>query len=222
MSEKEVTLETVKANPKVKTFIQYANKALDALGYTEHGFRHAGIVAESARMILQSLNYDDRICELAAIAGYLHDLGNVVNRHGHCETAALIAFTLLNEIDMPVDEIADVIGAIGNHEEELGAPTSAIAAALIIADKSDVHHSRVQNENPLTFDIHDRVNFSVQKSQLQVDNDNKNIILDLTTNEQSATVIEYFEIFLIRMLMCRRAADFFGYKFKLVINGMEM
>lgn len=222
MEQTIVTLDTVRRNPKVKTFIEAANEQMDALGYTEHGFRHASIVAETAHSIIASLGQGARQAELAAISGYLHDIGNAVNRLGHPDTSAIMAFTLLNEIGMPATEIAQVIAAIGNHEEELGAPVSAISAALIIADKSDVHHSRVQNQNPLTFDIHDRVNFSVQKSALRVDTANKSINLELTTDEQSASVMEYFEIFLSRMLMCRRAADFFGYKFKLIINGVEM
>ncbi len=217
-----VTLDTVRRNPKVKTFIQAANEQMDALGYTEHGFRHAGIVAETARDIIANLGQNGRMSELAAISGYMHDIGNAVNRMGHPDTSALMAFTLLNEMGMSTEEIAMVIAAIGNHEEDLGSPVSAISAALIIADKSDVHHSRVQNQNPLTFDIHDRVNYSVQKSNLRVDMENKSINLELTTDEQSASVMEYFEIFLSRMLMCRRAADFFGYKFKLIINGAEM
>lgn len=222
MEQNIVTLDTVRRNPKVKVFIKAANEQMDALGYTEHGFRHAGIVAETARDIITNLGHDGRASELAAIAGYLHDIGNSVNRLGHPDTAALMAFTLLNEMGLPAEEIATVIGAIGNHEESLGSPVSPISAALIIADKSDVHHSRVQNQNPLTFDIHDRVNFSVQKSNLRVDMQNKSINLELTTDEKSATVMEYFEIFLSRMLMCRRAADFFGYRFKLIINGREM
>lgn len=222
MESNIVTPDRVRRDPKVKTFIQAANDQMNALGYTEHGFRHAGIVAESARTILISLGHDGRLSELAAIAGYLHDIGNTINRNGHGEVSGLMAYTILNEMGMPPDEIATIIGAVGNHEEEIGAPTSAIAAALIIGDKSDVHHSRVQNQNPLTFDIHDRVNFSVQKSYLRVDTQNKSINLELTTNEQAASVLDYFEIFLVRMLMCRRAADFFGYKFKLIINGAEM
>ncbi|OFX15425.1 MAG: phosphohydrolase [Armatimonadetes bacterium RBG_16_58_9] len=222
MDENEITLDVVRKDPKIKTFLEAANNQMNELGYTEHGFRHAGIVANTARNIILSLGHNGRVAELAAIAGYLHDIGNSINRLGHPDTAALMAFSLLNEIGMPAHEIADIIAAIGNHEEELGAPVSATSAALIIADKSDVHHSRVQNQNPLTFDIHDRVNFSVQKSHLRVDTENKTIKLELTTDEQSASVMEYFEIFLTRMLMCRRAADFFGYKFKLVINGVEM
>lgn len=222
MDQGIVTLETVRRNPKVKTFIEAANQQMNALGYTEHGFRHAGIVAETARDIIDNLGSDGRMSELAAISGYLHDIGNAVNRMGHPDTAALMAFTLLNEMGMSAEEIALVIAAIGNHEEDLGSPISGISAALIIADKSDVHHSRVQNQNPITFDIHDRVNYSVQKSNLRVDMENKTINLELTTDEQSASVMEYFEIFLSRMLMCRRAADFFGYRFKLVINGVDM
>jgi len=222
MDQATVTLETVRHDPKVKTFIEAANTQMNALGYTEHGFRHASIVAETAHSIVASMGQGSREAELAAISGYLHDIGNAVNRLGHPDTSALLAFSLLTEIGMPVSESAQVIAAIGNHEEELGAPVSAISAALIIADKSDVHHSRVQNQNPLTFDIHDRVNFSVQKSTLRVDTDNKSINLELSTDEKSASVMEYFEIFLTRMLMCRRAADFFGYKFKLIINGVEM
>ena len=217
-----VTLDLVRRDPKVKIYLQAANDQMNALGYTEHGFRHAGMVAEMARNLLASLGQDERVLELSAIAGYLHDVGNAVSRNDHANSAAIMAFTLLNEIGMSASEVAIVMGAIGNHEEELGAPTSAIGAALIIADKSDVHHSRVQNLNPLTFDIHDRVNFSVQRSHLRVDTQNKTVRLELTTDEQSASVMEYFEIFLSRMLMCRRAADFFGYRFKLIINGGEM
>jgi metal-dependent HD superfamily phosphatase/phosphodiesterase len=202
--------------------MEAANNQMKALGYTEHGFRHAGIVAETAQNIMTDLGQDPRHAELAAISGFMHDIGNAVSRQGHTDTAALMAFTLLNEMDMPANEIALVIAAIGNHEEEIGAPVSSISAALIIADKSDVHHSRVQNQNPLTFDIHDRVNFSVQRSKLRVDTDNKSINLELNTDEKSASVMEYFEIFLSRMLICRRAADYFGYKFKLVINGVDM
>ena len=222
MDQEIVLLDTVRRNPKVKIYIQAANDQMDALGYTEHGFRHAGIVAQTARDIITNLGNDGRASELAAIAGYLHDIGNAINRLGHPDTAALMAFVLLNEIGLPAEENAMIIAAIGNHEEPTGSPISAISAALIIADKSDVHHSRVQNQNPLTFDIHDRVNFSVQKSNLRVDMENKSINLELTTDEKSASVMEYFEIFLSRMLMCRRAADFFGYRFKLIINEVEM
>jgi len=195
---------------------------MKAIGYTEHGFRHAGIVAESAKNLLLDLSQDLRTAELAAISGFLHDIGNSISRNAHPETAGVMAFVLLTEMGVPTVETAQIIAAIGNHEEDIGSPVSAVSAALIIADKSDVHHSRVQNRNPLTFDIHDRVNYSVQRSALRVDENQKSINLELTTDEQSASVMEYFEIFLSRMLMCRRAADVFGYRFKLIINGVEM
>ena len=222
MQTDNITLDDIRKNPKVKTYIEAANNQMNALGYTEHGFRHAGIVAQTAHSIMAGLQQGSRAAELAAISGYLHDIGNAVSRMGHTDTAALMAFVLLNEMGMPAAEIAQIVAAIGNHEEEIGAPVSAISAALIIADKSDVHHSRVQNQNPLTFVIHDRVNFSVQRYDLRVDTENKSINLELTTDEKSATVMEYFEIFLSRMLICRRAADFFGYKFKLIINDVDM
>lgn len=222
MQTEKINLDIIRRNLKVKTYMEAANNQMNALGYTEHGFRHAGIVAETAHSIMAGLGQGPRDAELAAIAGYLHDIGNAVSRQGHTDSAALMAFMLLNEMEMPASEIAQIIAAIGNHEEEIGSPVSAISAALIIADKSDVHHSRVQNQNPLTFDIHDRVNYSVQRSNLRVDTENKSINLELTTDEKSASVMEYFEIFLSRMLICRRAADYFGYKFKLVINGVDM
>jgi uncharacterized protein len=206
----------------VRILIEAANSLMHAIGYTEHGFRHAGIVAETAKNLLLDLKQDDRTAELGAISGFLHDVGNSISRNAHPETAGVMAFVLLTEMGMSTEEIATVIGAIGNHEEDVGSPVSAVSAALIIADKSDVHHSRVQNRNPLTFDIHDRVNYSVQRSVLRVDEEQKSINLELATDEQSASVMEYFEIFLSRMIMCRRAADIFGYRFKLIINGAEM
>lgn len=217
-----ITLDEVRRCDKVKTYIEKANEQLNALGYTEHGFRHSSIVAETARSIPMNLGLDSRLAELAAISGYLHDIGNLINRNCHGETGAMLAHDILKEMGMAPHEIATVMAAIGNHEEELGAPISAVCAALILADKSDVHFSRVQNPNPLTFDIHDRVNHAVQHSLLRVDQQNKSINLELTTNSHGATVMEYFEIFLTRMLMCRRAADFFGYKFRLIINGVDL
>lgn len=222
MERQIITLDHIRRDDDVRTYISKANEQMNALGYTEHGFRHAGIVAETAGRIPRELGFDGRLSELAAIAGYLHDIGNTINRHIHCETGAVMAFTLLTKMGMPTEEIATIISAIGNHEEELGAPVSPVAAALILADKADVHQSRVQNPNPMAFDIHDRVNHAVQQSQLRVDQDAKTINLELTTDSQAASVMEYFEIFLIRMLMCRRAADFFGYKFRLVINGTDL
>ena len=218
----EVTLRDVRRDPRVKTYIQKANEQMAAVGYTEHGFRHAGIVAGVARGIPRQLGLDPRESDLAAIAGYLHDIGNVINRNNHCETGALLAGQILSGMGMDPLEIAIIMGAIGNHEEESGFPINTTAAAVIIADKSDVHFSRVQNPNPHSFDIHDRVNHAVQKSYLRVDPENKVISLELSVDVGSASMMEYFEIFLLRMLMCRRAADFLKCKFKLVINGVDL
>lgn len=218
----ELTLRDIRRDPRVKTYVEKANEQMDAIGYTEHGFRHAGIVAGVARGILHKLGASKRDVELAAIAGYLHDIGNVINRQNHPETCALLAHHILSSMGMNPTEIAVIMGAIGNHEEGSGYPINPVAAAVIIADKSDVHFSRVQNPNPMTFDIHDRVNHAVQKSYLRVDSEEKVISLELTVDVQSASVMEYFEIFLSRMLMCRKAADVLGCKFKLVINDVEL
>lgn len=218
----EITLKEVRRDPRVKTYIEKANEQMNAIGYTEHGFRHAGIVAGVARGIPRQLGLSARESELAAIAGYLHDIGNVINRANHCETAAVLAQDILFSMGMDPSEVAIVMGAIGNHEEDNGFPINAVTAAVIIADKSDVHFSRVQNPNPMMFDIHDRVNQAVQKSYLRVDAEEKVISLELTVETTSASMMEYFEIFLLRMVMCRRAADVLGCKFKLVINGVEL
>ena len=222
MEREPITLDHVRRNDEVRIYIEKANEQMNAIGYTEHGFRHAGIVADIARNIPASLGLKPRLAELAAIAGYLHDIGNAVNRNSHCETGGIMALSILTKMGMPTDEIATIIAAIGNHEEELGAPVSAVAAAVILADKSDVHYSRVQNPNPMAFDIHDRVNHGVQHSCLRVDTQAKTINLELETDSQAAGVMEYFEIFLTRMVMCRRAADFFGCRFRLIINGTDM
>jgi len=218
----EITLRNIRRDPRVKMYIEKANEQMAAVGYTEHGFRHAGIVAGVARGIPRQLSLTERESELAAIAGYLHDIGNVINRANHCETGAMLAHNILTSMGMDPEEVAIVMGAIGNHEEESGFPINSVAAAVIIADKSDVHYSRVQNPNPMMFDIHDRVNHAVQKSYLRVDSESKVISLELTVNVESASVMEYFEIFLLRMVMCRRAADCLGCKFKLVINGIDL
>ena len=222
MQKNTVSLEDIRKNPEIQGLIKGANEQLKALGYTEHGTRHATIVSNSAKYIISSICKDERMAELAAIAGYIHDIGNSVNRRGHGEISGGMVYAILNNMGMDVNEAVQIIGAVGNHEEVIGSPISAIAAALIIADKADVHHSRVQNQNPMTFDIHDRVNYSVQDAQLKVDNNEKEIRLELVTDEESATLMEYFEIFLQRMLISRRAADYFGYKFKLKINGTDM
>lgn len=217
-----ISLKDVKANPKVKVLIDGANTVMRAMGYTEHGHRHVGVVSSITRYILENLGAPPREIELGQIAAYLHDIGNVVNRMDHPLTGANIAFTLLNEMGMDAAEIAPVLGAIGNHEELLGVPVSAMSAALIIADKSDVHYSRVQNPIQETFDIHDRVNYAVQKSRVEMDPAAQTIELTLQIDTQHATVMEYFEIFLSRMVMCRRSADTLGYRFLLRVNGVNL
>ncbi len=217
-----ITLKDVKANPKVKRLIEGANEVMKAMGYTEHGHRHVGVVSSITRYILEQLNVPPREIELGQIAAYLHDIGNVINRVNHPMTGANMAFTILNEMGMPPDEMAPVLGAIGNHEELAGLPVSTISAALIIADKSDVHFSRVQNPLLETYDIHDRVNYAVQKSRIEMPPDAKNIQLVLDIDVSYASVMEYFEIFLSRMVMCRKAADTLGYHFTLNVNGTEL
>jgi uncharacterized protein len=217
-----ITLKDVKANPKVIALINGANELLKAMGYTEHGPRHVGIVAGITRMILEKLEMPARYVELGMIAAYLHDIGNVINRQDHPLTGAGIAFRLLDEMGMPAEEIAPILGAIGNHEELLGAPISVMSAALIVGDKSDVHYSRVQNPILETFDIHDRVNYAVQRSRVEMDTETKTVALILEIDNQFATVMEYFEIFLSRMVMCRRSCDTFGYRFNLNVNGTTL
>lgn len=218
----QIKLKDVKEHPIVRIFLHYADRNLEAMGYTEHGIRHADLTANISRNILLRLEYPEREAELAAISGYLHDIGNVINREGHEIAGAILAYEVLSQLGMPLEEIAQVMAAIGNHDEGSGYPVSSISAALIIADKSDVHYTRVRNPNPSTFDIHDRVNFAVQRSFLNVDKDAKKIRLELNVNTELISIMEYFEIFLQRMLLCRRAADFLGCSFRLVVNQIEM
>lgn len=217
-----MTLKDVRHDARVRIYITRANEQMQAIGYTEHGHRHAGIVSTIARTILTQLGHTDREGELAAIAGYLHDMGCVVNRIGHVEAGAIMAYTILTDMKMPPGEIATVIGAVGNHEEPNGLPISLVSAAVIIADKSDVHFSRVQEKDPVKWDIHDRVNSAVQKSYLHVNAEAKSIILELEIDTTHASVTEYFEIFVLRMVLCRRAADLLGCKFHLKINGVNL
>jgi metal-dependent HD superfamily phosphatase/phosphodiesterase len=217
-----VTFKEVKANPKVRRLIEGANDLLKAMGYTEHGHRHVTVVAGITGYVLENLGVSQREIELGQIAAYLHDIGNVVNRVDHPMIGATIAFQILNEMGMDAVEIAPILGAIGNHEELMGLPVSVMSAALIIADKSDVHFSRVQNPILETFDIHDRVNYAVQKSRVTLIRENQTIDLALEIDTSYATVMEYFEIFLTRMVMCRRSADTLGYKFLLNVNGVRL
>lgn len=218
-----VTLDDVKARRDVLALVRRADENLDAIGYTEHGSRHANLVANIAQNILVHLHADERSVQLAAIAGYLHDIGNVVNRNVHGETGAVLALQILLNLGMDVEEATIVAAAIGNHEEQTGDPVSAVSAAVIIADKSDVHRSRVRNQNPRDYDIHDRVNHAAVHSFVRVDAERKAIALELKIDEvEGAGVIDYFEIFLERMLASRRAAKFLGCRFELVINGNRM
>lgn len=215
-----VTIVQIRKNPHVHAYIDAANANLGLLGFTEHGRRHAGLVGHIAANVLRRLDYSAREIELAEIAGYLHDIGNCINREQHGQTGAMLANRMLLEMHMPIAEVITVIGAIGNHEEERGHAVSAVAAAVILADKSDVHRSRIQNPDPTTFDIHDRVNYAATRSFLRVENGNdRRITLELSIDTEMASVMDYFEIFLSRMVMCRRAAEFLGSRFGLSING---
>ena len=217
-----VNLAQVKSHPAVKTFIRLADDYLGELGYTEHGFRHAKIVARDARKLLKGLGYEKREPERAAIAGYLHDMGNFISRAGHPQSGAAISYQILGELGMPYKEIGIVLGAVGNHEEGIGQPVSPEGAALILADKADVHRSRVRNKDPETFDIHDRVNYAAESSVLSVDAEKRTLTLELSIDTELCKIMEYFEIFLERMAMCRRAAEFLDCQFRLVINGTEL
>lgn len=221
-----LTYEYIRRNKDIQTYINYADAALSTIGYTEHSNAHVERAAASAFMILTTLGYEQRTCELAEIAAYMHDIGNVVNRVDHAQSGAIMAFRLLDNLGMPANEISLIISAIGNHDEGTAAPVTPIAAALIIADKSDVRRSRVRSadgpfvpssEN-LAKDIHDRVNYAVEKSSLYFSDDRKELILDLTIDQSISSIMEYFEIFLDRMKLCRRAAEFLGVVFRLRIN----
>ena len=223
-----LTLDDIKRNDTIKTYVQSADHVMNAMKYTEHGFAHAGIASHVARHILSALDYDDRTCELAAIAGYMHDIGNVVNRVDHAQSGAIMAFRLLDRMGMPAEEIAIIVSAIGNHDEKTAAPVNPIAAALIISDKSDVRRSRVRLANresaDITFegDIHDRVNYACRRSKLYFSEDKTELILDLDIDLTISPIMEYFEIFMDRMILCRKAAETLGVQFELVINNSRI
>jgi uncharacterized protein len=217
-----VTIEHVKEHPDVQALIKAADSAMEAQGYTEHGFRHVGLVSRIAQNILLRLERSERQAELAAIAGYLHDIGNTINRFDHATTGAILAKDILLPLGMRWDELATVLGAIGNHEERIGEPISDVSAALIIADKSDVHRTRVRHQNPLTFDIHDRVNFASQRSFARVDGAARTVTLDIAIDTEQASLADYFNIFLNRMALIKRSCDFIGVEFRLEINRTRM
>lgn len=202
----------------MQAFIRRADAQLGVLGYTEHGQRHTSLVGNIARNILSRLGYPERTCELAAVAGYLHDIGNCISRRDHATAGALMAKDILLAYGMDVDEVAIVMGAIGNHEETTGDPVGEISAAINIADKSDVHRSRVRETNPTKFDIHDRVNYAAQHSFVRVDGEEKRIDLEMSIDTSIAPLMDYFEIFLNRMVFIRRAVQFLGCEFRLIIN----
>ena len=217
-----MTYESIRDNPAIRTYITKADETLAVLGYTEHSFAHVTAVAEMAGYILEKLGYPARTVELAKIAGFLHDIGNLVNRVEHSQSGAVMAFRMLDQMGFPPDEIAMVTSAIGNHDEGTGVPVSPLAAALILADKSDVRRSRVRAIDPSQYDIHDRVNYSVTKSELKIDDSNENIRLRLRIDTQLGSVMDYFEIFIERMILCRKAAEKLGLHFRLIINEQPL
>ncbi|MDY4585988.1 MAG: HD domain-containing protein [Oscillospiraceae bacterium] len=217
-----VTYDQIKNDKDIKTYIMMADQTLSALGFTEHSLPHVTRAADVAGRILTKLGYDKRTVELAKIAGYMHDIGNTVNRVDHAQSGAIMAFRILTNMDMPAAEISRIVSAIGNHDEGTAFPVNELAAALILADKSDVRRSRVRNKDKNTFDIHDRVNYAVEKSKLTLSTKTKKFILHLTIDESISHISEYFEIFLNRMLLCRKAADYFGYTFEVNINHLRV
>ncbi len=217
----KITYQELRENDTISTYIKKADESLIALGYTEHSFPHVTRVAELASQILLELGYDERTAELAKMAGYLHDIGNVVNRVEHAQSGAVMAFRLLDNMGADPEDIATIITAIGNHDESTAYPVNAVAAALILADKTDVRYTRVRNQDFSHFDIHDRVNYSVKESVVKVMKDS-HIELDLTIETKMCTVMDYFEIFLNRMILCRKAAEKLGLDFWLVVNGQRL
>lgn len=216
-----ITFEDIKKNETINVYIKRADETLEKLGYTEHSFAHVIKVADCAMSILRTLGYSEREVELAGIAGYTHDIGNLVNRVAHSQSGAIMVFRLLDNIGMPPEDIATVVSAIGNHDEGTGVAVNAVAAALILADKSDVRRSRVRGGD-ISVDIHDRVNYSVENSRIEINGEKTEITLYLKIDTAISSVMDYFEIFLGRMIMCRKAADFLGLRFKLNINGQQM
>jgi metal-dependent HD superfamily phosphatase/phosphodiesterase len=214
-----VTIEDLTSDPQVQAYIEVADEYLGAIGYTEHGFRHASLVSHIAGNILRRLGYDERTAELGEIAGYLHDIGNCIGREFHGVSSAMLAKGCLRDLHMEPHEIAHIMNAVGQHEEEFGTPGNPIGAATVIGDKADVHHTRVRNPDPAAFDIHDRVNYSAKRSFLRVDGEARTLTLEIDIDTETSQVMEYFEIFLSRMQMCRAAAAALDATFHLVING---
>ena len=217
-----MTYEEIKQNEAIRIYISQADASLSALGFTEHSFAHVGVVADGSRYVLETLGYPAHDLELVQIAAYLHDIGNLVNRDDHSQSGAVMAFRILDRMSMAPEDVADVVAAIGNHDEGTGIPVSPLAAALILADKSDVRRSRVRNREAATFDIHDRVNYSVKKTELAINEAHTLIKLKLSVDTRYGSVMDYFEIFMERMLLCRKAAEKLGLQFKLIINEQQL
>lgn len=217
-----MTYEELRQDPAIRTYIQKADESLRALGFTEHSFAHVTKVSETAGYILETLGFPTEQIELVKIAGYLHDIGNLVNRIEHSQSGAVMAFRILDKLGMEPAEIATIVTAIGNHDEGTGVPVDAVSAALILADKSDVRRSRVRNADIASFDIHDRVNYSVKESQLRINEAKTLVKLKLVIDTRYSSVMDYFEIFLERMILCRKAAEKLGLQFKLIINEQPL
>ena len=217
-----LTYEQIKKSEAIKTYITRADESLGALGFTEHSFAHVMHVAETAGYILKTMGHDDRTVELAKIAGYLHDIGNLVNRKDHSQSGAVMAWSILNDMGCDPAEVATIVTAIGNHDEGTGVPVNAVAAAMILADKADVRRSRVRNADFSTFDIHDRVNYSVTRSNLKINDERTIVKLKLSIDTKYGSVMDYFEIFMQRMVLCRKAAEKLGLQFKLFINDQPL
>ena len=217
-----ITYEEIKKDAAIRAYIKKADESLNSLGFTEHSFAHVTKVSEGVKYILSTLGYDERLVELAAISAYMHDIGNIVNRIAHSQSGAIMAFRILDNLGMDPEEIATIVSAIGNHDEGTGVPVNPISAALILADKSDVRRSRVRNSDVSSFDIHDRVNYSVTESKLSISEDKTEIQLDISIDTEYSSVSDYFEIFLGRMLLCRKAAETLGLKFRLFINSQQL
>ncbi len=219
---REISYSEIKTNKEINLMIEKGNSVLNTLGYTEHSYKHAAIVAETAARILLKTGRSGKMIELTKIAGYMHDMGNCINRKDHAHTGAILAFQILRELHMPAEDILTITAAIGNHDEASGLPVDEVSAALILADKTDVRRSRVQNPNPASFDSHDRVNYAVLSNRIEVSNEKRVIRLALELDDKICSVMDYFEIFLERMLLCKRAAELLGYKFKITANGSKL
>ena len=217
-----MTFREIVADERIRTYISRADESLIALGYTEHSFAHVTHVAQTVKYILETMGFDEHTVELGQISGYLHDIGNLVNRSEHSQSGAVMAFQILNEMGFAAGDVATIVTAIGNHDEGTGIPVNAVAAALILADKADVRRSRVRNQDISKFDIHDRVNYSVTKSQLKINEERSLVKLKLSVDTHYSSVMDYFEIFLQRMVLCRKAAEKLGLQFKLIINEQQL